>query len=285
MVFALAGCAEAGTRPEAGTHPLKSPRLRTVKTFALALGEGWARGDLSRHTYDLLIIDGQDTDAETVRALRRGGRTVVLAYVSVGTLEEYRPWFAAGRPYRLDRYAPPFDDEFYADTSKAGFRRLILQGVVPPMLAKGFDGLLLDNTDMVESHPRQKAGMRILVGDLSKLVRRQGKLLFSQNGEDSIGPLLRYYDGWNREDVSWTFDGDRNRYRRNPTPEIRENQGALRRIHRAGLLVTATDYVGPGFARATAEAVRNACAAGALPFVSDISLKREPARPFTCPAG
>ncbi len=269
---------------EAASQAITSQRLRSVQAFALALGEGWLAGDLTRHRYDLFVADGQVTSAPEVRTLRRDGATIVLAYVSVGTLEDYRPWYRAGRRYRLDRYDPPFDDEFYADTSKAGFRKLIARRVVPAMLAKGFDGLFLDNTDMIESHPRQRAGMRLLVRELSRLVKRQGKLLFTQNGEDSIGPTLHYYDGWNREEVTWAFDGERERYRRNPAATIRENLATLRRIRRAGLLVTATDYVAETATAATSESLTNACSAGAVPFVSDIFLKREPAQPLGCAA-
>ncbi|MDP8909123.1 MAG: endo alpha-1,4 polygalactosaminidase [Chloroflexota bacterium] len=269
---------------EAASEAITSPRLRSVHTFALALGEGWLAGDLTRHRYDLFVTDGQVTSAREVRTLRRDGATIVLAYISVGTLEDYRPWYRAGKRYRLDRYDPPFDDEFYADTSKPGFRKLIARRVVPPMLAKGFDGLFLDNTDMIEDHPRQRAGMRKLVRDLSKLVKRHGKLLFTQNGEDSIGPTLHHYDGWNREEVTWAFDGERERYRRHPPATIRDNLATLRRIRRAGLLVTVTDYVAERAAAATSESLTNACSAGAVPFVSDIFLKREPAQPFGCAA-
>ena len=59
-------------------------------------------------------------------------------------------------------------------------------------------------------------------------------------------------------------------------------QAALTRISAAGLLVTATDYTA-GDSAAQAESVANACAAGAIPFVGDIALRRLPAQPLRCP--
>jgi hypothetical protein len=150
------------------------------------------------------------------------------------------------------------------------------------MLRKRFDGLFLDNTDMVESHPRQRAGMRRLAASLSHLVHRRGRLLFTQNGEDSIGPARHVYDGWNREDASFTYDFGRSRYAAQPAAAVASAQRALRRIGAAGLLVTTTDYVPAGATDDTATAVRNSCAAGALPFVSDINLTRVPAEPLRC---
>jgi hypothetical protein len=135
---------------------------------------------------------------------------------------------------------------------------------------------------MIETHPRQTRGMFLLIRTLSRLVRGQGKLLFSQNGQDSIGPVLRYYDGWNREDVTWTYDFDRRRYVRVSRREHARAVRGLRRISRAGLLVTATDYTARGDAAAEAESVSEACAAGALPFVSNIRLTRIPGAAYSC---
>jgi hypothetical protein len=46
--------------------------------------------------------------------------------------------------------------------------------------------------------------------------------------------------------------------------------------------VTATDYTAPGDDAAVQESIANACAAAALPFVSDIGLTRLPASPLSC---
>jgi hypothetical protein len=60
-------------------------------------------------------------------------------------------------------------------------------------------------------------------------------------------------------------------------------QAELGEIAAAGLLVTATDYVAEGNGPGVLQSVGNACAAGALPYVSDIGLRRVPVQPFLCP--
>lgn len=57
---------------------------------------------------------------------------------------------------------------------------------------------------------------------------------------------------------------------------------ALRRMGRRGLLVTATDSTADGTGNAVRVAVRTACGAGAVPFVSDIGLRRIPATAPRC---
>ena len=260
----------------------RDPRLAAVESFAFALGQDVdTDAEVARLApYDLIVLDGEIPPKARVAQLRAGG-SIVLGYLSVGTIEPYRSWYRALKPYRLRDRFDEFD-EFYARVNAKGFRQVVAARIAPRLLAKGFDGLFLDNTDMVELHRRQRGGMRKLVRRLARLVHRRGELLFAQNGERSIGPLLRFYDGWNREDVTWTYSFKRRRYVRVPSADTAAAQAALRRIAAAGLLVTASDYTA-GDAAAESEAVANACAAGAVPFVSDIALRRLPAAPLACP--
>jgi hypothetical protein len=257
--------------------------LAGVRTWAFAIGDGDLSGDVAKRyaAYDLVVVDGESASASQVAALHAGG-TFVLAYFDVGTIERGRWWFGLARPYRLDYWSDW--SEWYADVSRDGFRRLLVRRVAPALLRKGFDGLFLDNTDMVDSHPKQVSGMHTLVRQLAALVHGRGGLLFAQNGDASVGPLLPYYDGWNREDVTWTYDFDRHRYVRQSAQDTALAQNALRRARQAGLLALATDYAPAGDAAAAREAAANACAAGALPFVSNIGLSRIPTVPTRCSA-
>lgn len=280
-----AGCALAlllSTAPLATAAP-RTKRLRSVHKWAFAIGTGDLSGDLGKRyaAYDLVVVDGQEASGRQVRALRGAGK-LVLAYLDVGTIEPGRPWYAKAKPYRLD-YWPDWG-EWYANVDAAGFRRLIEHDVAGGMLRKGFDGLFLDNTDMIESYPRQTSGMRTLVRSLARLVHGEHRLLFAQNGEDSIGPLLHYYDGWNREDVLSTYDFTHHRYMRQRAGDVSYADAALRRIARAGLLTLSTDYTAAGDTSAASAAIRNSCSTGALPFVSDIDLTRIAIVPARCGA-
>jgi len=280
-VLAAAALAVGATQASAAAD---HPKLAGVETFALAIGSDVLDApppQLARRLagYDLVVLDGQEATAADVRALRRGGARV-LAYLSVGTIERPRPWYAAARRYRLELWAEW--GEWYADTSAPGFRRLLARRVAPAMLRKGFDGLFLDNTDMVEDHPPQAAGMRALVAQLARLVHGRGGVLAAQNGDRSVGRIARNLDAWNREDVSFTFDHDDDAYLATAPAERRRAVAALRRMARRGVLTTATDYTAAGDGGAVAGATRRACAASAMPFVSDIGLGRIPQPPLRC---
>ena len=196
-------------------------------------------------------------------ATLRGGGALVLGYLDAGTIEPYRPWYRRAKPYRLDYWKEW--GEWYANVDASGFRKLVL-GLAASFERKGLDGLFLDNTDMIETHPSQSRGMRLLVWVLAKLVHRRGGYLFAQNGADVDGPILRYLDGWNREDIGTDPSAVRD----------------LRAMRRHGLLTLATGYVKSARSPAVNRDIRLACRAGALPFVSNLGLTRIPSPPAHC---
>lgn len=257
------------------------PRLAAVEDWAFAIStdvdDDAAVARLAR--FDLVVVDGEQTPAGRIAQLKAGG-SLVLGYLAVGTIERFRSWYRRARPFRLELWGDW--GEWYADVREPGFRRLIAGRVAPKLLAKGFDGLFLDNVDMVDGHPKQRRGMFRLVRRLSRLVHRRGGLLFAQNGAKAMKPVWSALDGWNREDVSRTWDFKRHRYRAQKPRDVAAAQAELRRLAAAGLLVTATDYTPAGDAEADAAALANACAAGALPYVSNIALTRIPAQPLRC---
>jgi uncharacterized protein (TIGR01370 family) len=261
-------------------------------SFAFAIGNGNLSGGPTAvadrlGAYDLIVVDGELARADEVAALRDGG-SLVLAYLSVGTIEKWRSWYPRLKRFRLGAWRD-WQDEWFADTSRGKLRRELSERIAPEILAKGFDGLFLDNVDMVEArrHRRQRAGMGALVLELSRLARSDGRLLFTQNGYHGLRmlDLVEAIDGWNREDVTWTYDFDRRDYVRNAAGARRAALRELRDLGGRGLITTATDYTRAGDVGARDESVANACAAGALPYVGDIGLtaRRLADPPLSCP--
>lgn len=282
LALAAALALAVSIETSSAAKPGRETRLAAARSFVFAIGDGALTGNLSERyaRFDLVVVDGENATGKKVAAIRRSSGGLVLAYLDVGTIEDYRGWYNAAKPYRLEYWGDW--SEWYANVNAAGFRSLILKRVAPAMLDKGFDGLFLDNTDMTETHPAQKPGMRALVTRLSRLARARGKLLMAQNGSDVNWPLKGFFDAINFEDVSFGYDFDRHAYIRRSAGSVAQAKRSIRRYRGAGLRVTATDYLAAGETRDARIAVRNACSAGALPYVSDIYLKRIPARPFLC---
>jgi hypothetical protein len=247
-----------------GSASAVAPPLAGIHTWAFAIGSGTLSGDIAQRYagYDLVVVDGQEVTAAQVATLHGAG-TLVLGYLDAGTIEPYRPWYGRAKPYRLDYWKQW--GEWYANVDAPGYRKLLL-GVAGSFERKGLDGLFLDNTDMIETHPKQAPGMHRLVAALAQLVHGRGGYLFAQNGADVAGPIIRYLDGWNREDV-----GD--------DPGAVPDLNAMR-AH--GLLTLGTGYVADAGSPAVAHDIQLACQAGALPFVSNLELTRIPQPPQHC---
>lgn len=261
---------------------------RTLTGTADAVGERYAR-------FDLVVVDGEEATAAKVAAMRSRG-ALALAYLSVGTIERWRGWYPQLKRYRLGAWRD-WEDEWFADTARAGLRREIAGEIAPTLLAKGFDGLFLDNTDMVEvpRHRAQRAGMGRLISRLDQVVGPD-RLLFTQNGHrgmargypgQGVPPLAPSFEGWNREDASWTWDFEDRRYRPVGARGREAATAELEGMRGLGLLTTATDYVDLEDASSAAECASEARAreAGALPYVANIGLTREAvfANPPDCP--
>jgi uncharacterized protein (TIGR01370 family) len=260
-------------------------------SWAFAIGNGQLRGSAAEAAerlgdFELVVVDGEEATPADLDALHAGGSTV-LAYMSVGTIEKWRSWYRNVKRFRL-RAWQDWKDEWFADVSKRKLRKALSRRIAPRILAKGFDGLFLDNVDMIETrnHRAQRKGMRKLVRKLARLVHRQDDLLFTQNGAWGLRKLglVGLLDGWNREDVTWSYNFDRRRYKPQPARKLAKAQAELRRMAELGLITTATDYTKASDAKAEGDAIANACEAGALPYVSDIGLtvQRLPQPPLTC---
>ena len=264
--------------------------VEDADSWAFAIGNGHLNGDARAvgerlGEFDAVVIDGEEARAADVTALHGRGATV-LGYLSVGTIEKWRGWYERVKRFRLAAWQD-WRDEWFADVSRARLRRILAGDVAPAMLAKGFDGLFLDNVDMIEArrHRAQRSGMRNLVARLDGLLG-ESRLLFAQNGFWGLRRfgILDHLDGWNREDVTWTYDFDRRRYVRNAPRETRWAIDELERVAARGIFTTATDYTRAAGGGAEAESVANACSAGALPYVADIGLTaaRLPSSPLIC---
>lgn len=266
----------------AGCTParLKSPRARleAAESWALAIGDGMLAGEpetvAARFAdYDLVVVDGVDATPEHVAALQDEG-TLVVGYLSIGTIEPDRPWTDELMPNALELWQEW--GEYYADVSAEDYRTIVTGEVAPDLLGKGFDGLFIDNIDMVATHSNQALGMSELVVALSTLVHQEDGVLIAQNGFGVIEQLQLWgsLDGWNREDVSWTYDFEHEQYLRADAVAHLAAIEELTAARERGVVTFATDYTAEGDRQAALAAVEAAEEAGALPFVSDIGLTR-----------
>ncbi len=252
-------------------HAKRLARLHAVCSWAPVIGGFDLR---SLGDFDLVVVDGVrqrdgsvDASARDVRALHKRG-ALVLAYLSVGTVEDWRHY----APRVSDRWklgqVPGWKGEQYVDVRSRGWQEMMVREA-GALAAVGFDGLYLDNLDVAEVAPATRRGVIALVRKLRAAV--PPLLLVGQNGLVVADRLP--IDAIAHEDVwwGWTDSG----YTRTPPEETASRLRKLRRLRARGVPVLTLDYAPRGSPSAR-EVLTRSLREGFRPAVSVPALDRPP---------
>lgn len=124
-------------------------------------------------SYDMLVLE---PDHMRSIAPLRGPGTLLLGYLSLGEVDQSRPFFgelnASGALLKAN---PAWPSARMADLRTASWRRYILENLVPAILAIGYDGVFFDTLDSAETleraSPVDNAGMIAAGVSLVKAIR------------------------------------------------------------------------------------------------------------------
>lgn len=214
---------------------------------------------------DLIVVDhalGQPervvADAEDIERLKMrpdGRRRLVLAYLSVGEAEDYRPywksawkrqppgWLGPVNPAWPGAYNVRYWDDEWKDITYRG------QGsILRAILGAGFDGAFLDRVDGYADWERERPAasneMIELVSELADVARAGTPefIIISQNAE----PLLRVaefrnvIDGVSKESLLYGLQGQETA---NTKSDVAWSLAGLNAAHRDGIPVLAIEYL------------------------------------------
>ena len=261
---------------------LDPPVTRSARLAALQRVERWAPviGAAALPALDgadLVVVDGlrdaagDDACARARLAAARATGALVIAYLSVGTIEDWRPYAPEVPREWTFGPMPGWEGERLVDARAEGWRRIMAReaGGLQEM---GFDGLFLDNLDVAEDHPQTRDALVELVEAVRAAASES--LLIAQNGLTTIDHLP--VDAISCEDTWWRWEDDR--YKRSTPEETAEILDGLRRQRARGLVVLTLDYTEPGDPEAEA-IVERSQAEGFVPAVSVLALDRAPHAP------
>jgi cysteinyl-tRNA synthetase, unknown class len=281
----------SGQSSEPATHTKPSKPLSQPQTYERAAGEGaknrpalatitsWGYQlqdlDVARAAaspFDLLVIDytkdGSDetrlTPAELDRLKRRpdGARRIVLAYVSIGEAESYRPYWNASwkknKPEWLLRENPEWKENYAVCFWEPGWQNLMCgspDAYLDRVQSQGFDGLYLDKCDVFEdlaAHEKKVAATRpdierdmvAFVQAISRNAKARDPnfLIIMQNAEGLVEhrDLLAAIDGIAKEELVFGVDGPE---KKNGAEDIAYSKDCLDKVKRAGKAVLVVEYL------------------------------------------
>ncbi|TVV71388.1 endo alpha-1,4 polygalactosaminidase [Sphingomonas solaris] len=236
-------------------------------------------------TVDLLVVEPDHAGATPVT---RGSGPLLLAYLSLGEVAASRPYAARLRADGLlGRRNPHWPEASYIDLRDPRWRRMVLERIIPPLVARGFDGIFFDTLDNAEAmeaaDPAGAAGMVAAAAALVKAIRQRfPRLLLMMNRGYAMLPTVAPHidlllgeamaSRWNfatkryekLSDADWTWQADRLRAARDVNPAL------------ALLTLDYWSMDDPATVRALYARER---AAGFVPYVSMLALDRLYAEP------
>lgn len=164
----LAGMAAAGLLPRRSLGA-EARRWRWAVDYGPATSPDQAQG------YDLLVLE---PDHSRPIAPLRGPGSRLLGYLSFGEVEQGRSYIAALRRQGvLKAVNPNWRDSRMVDMRKPAWSALVLDQLIPEVLAKGYDGIFIDTLDNVEAletrDPVANGGMIDAAVELVRAVRQR----------------------------------------------------------------------------------------------------------------
>lgn len=212
---------------------------------------------------------------------RRPGQKV-LAYLSLGEVNRSRPYFAAlaARPGTLERPNPRWPGAVTVDPRSLAWWGLVLEKLVPAILARGYDGLFLDTLDAAGSLdvPAQAATAGAMA-DLVRAIRERYPrvVMVSNGGLGLLAHTAPALDAVAVESVFTDYQFQPPAYRLRDDTAARARVAQVRaRVQPYRLPVFVLEYLPPGGGPGQQAVEHAARAAGWIPFISQIGLDALP---------
>ena len=167
-------------------------------------------GNLDRLTeYDTVVIDAQYFDAASIAEFKNEGHKV-YSYINVGSLENFRDYYAEYQDLTLDVYEN-WEDEKWVDATSKRWQSFILNELAPSLLAKNIDGFFVDNCDVYYMYPNDEMldGVATIMKGLvatGKEVIMNGGDAFIEGYTENGGDFRDVITGINQESVFTRID-------------------------------------------------------------------------------
>jgi uncharacterized protein (TIGR01370 family) len=143
--------------------------------------------------FDVIVFD---SDSHPPILSLKAQHKTLIGYLSLGEAESYRTYYKDLESKNLLLKANPnWKDHRVIDVRNPAWASYVTDTLIPPILAQGFDGIMLDTMDSViqleDDDPKQYAGMKQAAVILIKTIRaRYPNIKIMLNRGFNILPLL-----------------------------------------------------------------------------------------------
>lgn len=258
----------------AGKSKLRRTSLHEVTSWVCVYSSEVLPQQIAK--FDLAVLDADSHPP--LSPLK--GNTTLLGYISLGEVADYR-WYwpeVADKPWILSRN-PNWQSRF-VDVREAAWHQIVLNKIIPAVLAKGFDGLFLDTVDTAEyleryhpgdTYPGAEAAMVRLIRAIRK--KYPSIYLVANRGFVILDQIADVIDGVLAESLFSTVDFESNTVRLRPEVEYRDTLAKLRTVQKqSGVQIFTLDYMAKASESERATVIERARREGFRPYISTVRL-------------
>ncbi|EIC95802.1 PF03537 domain protein [Lachnoanaerobaculum saburreum F0468] len=178
--------------------------------------------------YNVVVVEPASIDVSGVEFLHKTNEKV-YAYLDIGSLENYRPYFNEFKEKTLGLYEN-WEDEYWMDVSDIAWQKLIVDKLGRDIVDKGFDGFFIDNCDVYYNYPTEEIfnGLSSILQGLRSLnMTKKYKIDIIINGGDTFvsrcienKTATELFDGVNQECVFTDIDFENKTYKEKNESDI-----------------------------------------------------------------
>jgi uncharacterized protein (TIGR01370 family) len=259
----------------AGLLPLHA---HAVQTYAIYYSD--KEPAAAFESYDLVVFDSDRHPP--IATLKEKGK-IVLGYISLGEVEKYRPYFnEVKKAGLLIEKNEVWTDAYKIDVRNPAWTKMVIEELVPEILAKGFDGVFLDTLDnppdFERNNPTRYKGMTHAAAQLVKAIKHNyPKALIMQNrGYELLPEVAPHIDMVLGESVYADYNFDKKTYGFVESELYQQQVKMLKDAQKIApkLKIYTLDYWKEGDSKTIAQIYKTQRANGFIPYVATISLDK-----------
>lgn len=183
------------------------------KSYGVFIGMGKEEG-MKLNNYEVLVIEPSEFDKDNIKKLHEKNKKI-YAYLNIGSLENYRPYYEKFKDKVLGNYEN-WEDEYWMDVSNKEWQNLVVDELGKNISYKGFDGFFIDNCDVYYQFQDEKTfdGLCSILNGLRKYhldtIINGGDTFVSKCIDDKMAKKM--FDGINQECVFTSIDFENKKY-------------------------------------------------------------------------
>ena len=166
------------------------------------------------NNYKVLVPEPTELNKDDIKKLHEKNKKI-YAYLNIGSLENYRPYYDKFKDKTLSAYKN-WEDEYWMDVSDKKWQNFIVDEFGKNIADKGFDGFFIDNCDVYYQFSEEKIfdGLCSILNGIQKYnldtIINGGDTFVSKCIDETIAKEM--FDGVNQECVFTDIDFEHKTY-------------------------------------------------------------------------